>query len=314
MNAVSSNDDYLDLILKLNVNRSGDRRAPHKPLLLLVSIAKFLQGKTELDFKEVEAALNPLLSAYAPPVKGRHQPEVPYWHLRNDKSNSLKLWVIPGAEDFPLQKGEFPKIAALRSSSGHLDEGFARALTEDKAFLKATIDLLLSGHFPESLHDSIMAAIGLEPPEESFSSNTTSTGKLTRDPNFRIDVLRAYEHRCAVSGFRVALGGNYFGCEAAHVKWHAYDGPDTINNGFALSPTLHKLFDAGAWTLSDDRRVLVSAELTGTAATVGELRAFHGQSIRAPLSANDEIALEFIRWHRKPELGGVFRHPALPEA
>ena len=65
MNAVSSNDDYLDLVLKLNVNRSGDRRAPHKPLLLLVSIAKFLQGKTELDFKEVEAALNPLLLAYA---------------------------------------------------------------------------------------------------------------------------------------------------------------------------------------------------------------------------------------------------------
>ena len=65
MNALSSNDDYLDLILKLNVNRSGDRRAPHKPLLLLVSIAKFLQGKTGLDFKEVEAALNPLLLAYA---------------------------------------------------------------------------------------------------------------------------------------------------------------------------------------------------------------------------------------------------------
>ena len=65
MNAVSSNDDYLDLVLKLNVNRGGDRRAPHKPLLLMVSIAKFLQGKTELDFKEVEAALNPLLLAYA---------------------------------------------------------------------------------------------------------------------------------------------------------------------------------------------------------------------------------------------------------
>lgn len=30
-----------------------------------VSIAKFLQGKTELDFKDVEAALNPLLLAYA---------------------------------------------------------------------------------------------------------------------------------------------------------------------------------------------------------------------------------------------------------
>ena len=34
---------------------------------------------------DVEAALNPLLSAYAPPVDGRHQPELPYWHSWGEK-------------------------------------------------------------------------------------------------------------------------------------------------------------------------------------------------------------------------------------
>ena len=102
------------------------------------------------------------------------------------------------------------------------------------------------------------------------------------------------------------------GCEAAHVQWHAYEGPDSVENGFVLEPTLHKLFDAGAWPLTDDRRVLVSADLTGTDSTVERVRGLHGDPLRPPLPGEAEISVEYIRWHREPDLGGVFRHPALP--
>lgn len=37
---------YLGMIGKLNVYRQGDRRAPHKPLLLLLPIAELLRGLT----------------------------------------------------------------------------------------------------------------------------------------------------------------------------------------------------------------------------------------------------------------------------
>ena len=96
------------------------------------------------------------------------------------------------------------------------------------------------------------------------------------------------------------------------MRWHAYRGPDTVDNGFAVEPTIHKLFDAGAWTLTDDRRVLVSADLTGTEATVTRIRGLHGQVMRSPLSGEPEVSVEHIRWHRKSDLGGVFRRPALP--
>jgi predicted restriction endonuclease len=33
--------------------------------------------------------------------------------------------------------------------------------------------------------------------------------------------------------------------------------PSTVANGLALTPTLHKLFDHGAWSLDDSRRVIV---------------------------------------------------------
>ena len=133
-----------------------------------------------------------------------------------------------------------------------------------------------------------------------------------RDPRFREEVLRAYENRCAFSGFRAALGGTFLGCEAAHVQWHSHDGPDSVANGVALEPTLHKLFDVGAWSLTDDRRILVSAEFTGTETTVARVREHHGTPLRDPLPGLAPLEPEFIQWHREPDLGGVFRRPALP--
>jgi len=300
---------YLDQVRRLNVNHSGERRAPHKPLLLLIAIAKLLQNERELPFDEVESLLIPLLQSYAPPVRSRCQPELPYWHLRSDN-----LWEIPEAENFPRQAGGFPKMAALRSSAGHLEAGFAKALSADPELVQSTVTTLLEDHFPESLHADILAEVGLEIPGQTSVAERSSVAysRPRRDPQFRKTILRAYEHRCAVTGFRAALGGHFLGCEAAHVRWHAYSGPDTVNNGFAVEPTLHKLFDAGAWTLTDDRKVLVSADLTGTDTTVARIRSLHGEAIRPPIAGELEISVEYIQWHREPDQGGVFRHPALP--
>jgi putative restriction endonuclease len=303
---------YLERIHQLNVNRHGERRAPHKPLLLLMAIARLLRGERELPFKEVESTLKPLLMSYAPPVKARHQPELPYWHLRSDG-----LWDIPEADSLPLQAGGFPRMAALRASAGHLTSDFAAALLANPDLAQAAIRILLDDHFPESLHEDILASVGLEWPESTEVDGVADGDRVTysarrRDPKFRQEVLRAYEHRCAVTGFQIALGGSYFGCEAAHVQWHAYGGPDTVENGFAVEPTLHKLFDAGAWTLTDERRVLVSAELTGADETVQRIRSLHGEAMRAPLSGASAVSVEYIRWHREEELGGVFKYPALP--
>ena len=96
------------------------------------------------------------------------------------------------------------------------------------------------------------------------------------------------------------------------MRWHAYDGPDEIANGIALEPTLHKLFDAGAWSLTDDRRILVSKDFTGSDSAVERLRSYHGKPLRSPLPGESPVSVDYIRWHRETEKGGVFRAPALP--
>ena len=293
----------------LNVNRSGDRRAPHKPLLLLVAIANLLEGKSELAFNQVERLLRPLLNAYAPPVRSRHQPELPYWHLQTDK-----LWEVDGAAELQRQAGGFPRIPALRKSSGHIPPKFAKALLEDRHLRENVIHLILETHFPESLHEDILVAVGLESTQKSYCAEDLlpyGTARR-RDPRFRENVLRAYEQRCAITGFQAMLGGSCFGCEAAHVMWFACEGPDTLDNGLAMEPTLHKLFDAGAWSLTDDRRVVVSAEFAGSDEALLRLRSLHGRPIRQPLPGAPQVSIQYIQWHRDRNKGGVFREPALP--
>ncbi len=306
---MKNTDKYPSIIQNLHVNVQGTRRSPHKPLLLLVALSKLLKGRTQIPFNEVKADLLPLLEAFAPQVQSRHQPELPYWHLRTDE-----IWEVTSASDLPLQKGGFPRKAALKETSGKLKDGFIRKVQTDPHFVDTVISTLLESYFPESLHKDLLDAVDLSLNKMDNVDETIpryKTENKGRDPKFCGNVLRAYEHRCAVSGFRVALGGRYFGCEAAHVQWHAYQGPDIIQNGIALEPAIHKLFDAGVWTLTDDLRVLVSAELTGSNETVERLRSFHGKRLRKPLSGYPDVSVEYIHWHRDPEQGGVFRHPAL---
>lgn len=237
--------DFTSKVDSLRVYERGDRRAPHKPLLLLLALGRLQRGTPRLTpCVEVCRLLLPLLEAYAPPVKSRHLPELPYWHLQSDG-----LWEVTNAERLPLQRGGFPRMAALRETSGGLDAKWVESLQQDPRRIGELARRLLSRHFPESLHRGLLQAVGLDlatPSDSPDPHNVLARERPLRDPEFRRTVLRAYEHRCAVTGFRAALGGSYFGVEAAHVRWHSAAGPDEVSNGLVLNPLLHLLFDRGA--------------------------------------------------------------------
>jgi len=64
--------------------------------------------------------------------------------------------------------------------------------------------------------------------------------RVSRDANFRQQVLNAYGYRCAVTRMQLRL------VEAAHIlPVSAPSGIDNVRNGIALSPTYHRAFDFG---------------------------------------------------------------------
>lgn len=109
---------------------------------------------------------------------------------------------------------------------------------------------------------------------------------------FECDIEQAHED------VRLALGGSFFGLDAAHIMSHRYGGPGLVTNGLALTPTLHRLLDHGAWSLTDDRRIIVSADLVGADDAIENVRALHGKHLRGPVAEDARAAPEYIRGKR----------------
>ena len=295
-------ENFLARIREINVWKAKGKRAPNKPLLMLLALGRLHNGEPRLArYQEVEESLSNLLRRFGPPNTVIHV-EYPFGRLRNDG-----LWEIPNDTGLPLtSKGDLSDRKLLRERvEGGFPESVHRMLLADRELTARAAQLLLEGHFPESLHNDIRVAVGLR------KERVARDAPITRDPNFRSAVLRAYERRCAVCNYDIRLGDELLGLEAAHIKWHAAGGPDDVSNGLALCGFHHNAFDRGAWGLEpveNGFRILVSSEVHGQSPALGWLRDFHGEGLRHPL-LDPEIPLpDHVEWHKEQ----VFRQPALP--
>lgn len=161
---------------------------------------------------------------------------------------------------------------------------------------------MLAAHFPETLREDILAAVGLE-----VSDETESTTGRRREPNFRNAVLMAYGYRCAVCELDLRIGSITIGLEAAHVKWHQARGPDAVHNGVAVCGLHHKLFDLGAFHIGADRRILVSEQVHGSKG-FEEVLLHRGARAVEPVRKEHRVLADFVGWHFKQ----VFKREARP--
>lgn len=132
---------------------------------------------------------------------------------------------------------------------------------------------ILSQHFPPTVFGDILDSVGLEIQFEQAE-------RRKRDPAFRERILIAYEYRCAICGYDLRMGSQHVALEAAHIKWHVAGGPDLETNGLALCSMHHKLFDLGAFAVSDELSLHVSQRANGTTGLSEWLMFFHGRALR----------------------------------
>ena len=299
-------NEFLKALDRLSMWSSHGRRAPHKPLLLLLALGRVVRGRDRLArYQDWEKPLIGLLKRFGPPRKAHH-PEFPFGRLRNDGEG--RLWEIPKDDLLSTtSSGDLHRSALVeREAVGGFTEPLYDLLAVDHRLVHEAAEKLLDGHFPRSLHDDIRGAIGIPYRVADAPYSPDAAG---RDPAFRDQVLREYERRCAVCGFDVRIQEELLGLEAAHIKWHAAGGPDIVQNGLALCVIHHKALDRGAIGLeSRDQgfKVLISSEVHGQSEAVEWLRDFHDRPLRPPQSSGAEPGPEFVKWHTRE----VFREPA----
>ena len=306
--------DFLGRLSAIQPWKQHNQRAPHKPLLLLLALGRCSRGEERLvSFVEVETRFGELWGRFGPPRSGRAY--YPFGRLARTDG----LWDIPKRSILRSWNKVDLSPVELRDhdiEGGFPEEVFALLKSDPELLLEAA-QLILDGHFPISLHDEILEAVG-------FGSDSTVRGfpTLVREPaerrrmivfrrprrlRFRRQVLQAYDERCAICEFDLRMNDELLGLEAAHIQWHSHLGPDVASNGLALCLLHHRALDRGAVGLEakgDGFRVLVSSQVRWKSPAASQLVDFSGKPIRPPRDKRDRPHPSCVHWHTKQ----VFRN------
>jgi putative restriction endonuclease len=275
--------------------KRGGQRAPHKPLLLLLALGKIVRGEPRLiRFREVDQELGRLLREFGPSRKSVH-PEYPFWRLQHDE-----VWELPNAERFVPRTGhtDAKKSQLIRhDATAGFTQSIFDMLRKNTRLLGELVSEILEAHFPSSYHDELLQVVGLDAARIAVHK--------ARDPAFKHIVLEAYEYQCAICGYDAQLRSCPLGLDAAHIRWFAFGGPDTPDNGLALCAVHHRAFDRGAIGLTNALEIVVSAGVHGGDCIDNWFKAFNGARLRRPYSESMIPRRQHIAWHRRE----VFREP-----
>ena len=233
--------------------------------------------------------------------------QYPFQYLVHDG-----IWEIPRASELPSWGTDYLRLTDLRKHD--VEGGFpgevAELLESDPELALRAARLLLAGHFPISLHDEILEAVGLSydlwvpglpPVREPGKKQRMVVYRRPRRLIFRKEVLQAYDERCAICDFDLRINDELLGLEAAHIQWHSHNGPDNVFNGLALCLLHHRALDRGAVGLEakdTGYRVLISSQVRGSNSSESLLSEFSGQLIRPPRSRLHVPHPPYVDWHR----------------
>jgi putative restriction endonuclease len=297
---------------------SNNGGAPHKPILLLSVLQLAAQGNIHRGQVFITPELIALFrSNWNRLVTSRHDPLMaqPFFHMRSEGFWTL----VPKAGAIDLEG-----MAQFTKSLIRLDAAIEYAQLNDDLFaimqdMEGNLTLqhaILHRYFPEAplavspapygqldmftditnkiLHESPLvyrtamnALLAANDEEEVF----------LRGSLFKREVPRVYDHRCAISGMRIVATANIQMVDACHIMPFAESHDDTISNGIALSPSLHRAFDRGLISISSNHRVLVSDAFHEVAGDHG-IRRFAGRELLLPNDKTYWPGQVNLEWHR----------------
>lgn len=306
------------IILKRGVTKYGP--APHKPILLLAVIEAFDKG--EIINNRIEPSGELLVrfrNIWDQLVHTRHTPNfsLPFFHLKNEKG---KFWAL---KTFPGRKLPVTKSSSIKSYRALVECVAAAKLSEEfyiqimdpvqRDVLRQTI---LSTYFPnqelntgnEVTTQAIQKEI-LFDPSHNYARKVkriiTEKPKaeveeelVMRSMTFRKAVKQVYNQQCAVTGLKIDFSTTMSMVDACHITPFADTHDDTITNGIAMSPTIHRAFDRGMLAISDDYTILIHKNVRDYSPSNGLIE-YQNRSIFLPEDEKFYPSLSRLQEHRQ---------------
>jgi len=275
-------------ILGVKCWQRNDQRAPNKPIMMAYALSRYLNGHDQFFLYEesLHQDVHNLLKRFGP-QRSIYHPEYPFWRLKNDG-----FWTVNNDEECKSRKSNTdPAKSELYKygvTAGFDDDAFS-VLNGNTQLILELLELILTESFPESIVPDIAAQLGVE-------LNTRHL--IKRDPNFRKDVLRAYNYQCTVCGYDLRMDDVSVGLEAAHIKWKQFNGPCDVTNGLTLCAVHHKAFDKGAFSITEDYKIKLSDSLNGGEQAQRLFFNYENNQIVLPKKDKFLPNLGYLNWHQ----------------
>jgi putative restriction endonuclease len=278
-----------DVFSKILSLRRGNSKnlgiAPHKPVLLLAVIELFEEGKVDRNWIEPNADLLLIFrDIWDSVVDTEHTPNfsLPFYHLGNETSGIWSLVLFPG-HTIPLTKSK-----SIKSYRALIDSVIAAKLSDDlyttlldPVEREAVKYAIMQKYFPDiierdsvykkSYSKEIEKQILYDPHtnyvrrvkrrQKNLSKEELELEVAARSSTFKTQVLKQYQYQCAVTGLKVKLNNRVKLIDACHIQPFAEFANDSIKNGIALCPTMHRAFDSGMIAISDNYTVMVNSKV-----------------------------------------------------
>jgi len=302
--------------LKRDFKNAG---APHKPILLLSIIDLFEKGILSDNhiyiLPELVAAFK---SKWSKLVVTNHFPifALPFYHM-----SSEPFWtLIPniGCEKWIESKSSMRSLGnltiAVQFASFDNELSDILLVPEYRDILKIS---LLDKYFHETKsnygisdnNDLPTASILYESSEEykrklvelknKIDENAFQEEVFIRGGLFKREIPKIYCNTCAISGLRIDAIANVTMVDACHIVPFSKGYDDTLTNGIALCPNLHRAFDRGLISISDDYTVLINKNFVESRTSTYNLYQFESKGIILPNTIGMYPSLENIRKHRE---------------
>lgn len=324
---------YLDAFTKLKQDTASTGRhgfaAPHKPILVISLIQAFNKGLLSDEVVYLSPELVSYFTSnwtYFVPASGYH-PFIaqPFYHLSGEKRKWWHLKPNPGCETWIENAGSMKSFRNLTSAVAYaeIDTDLVTYLCDPQSrdlLFYAVVDKYFphrAGTHVSQLGDSfeqLSRDIIEKSPEEYRAEVERERAEAAADPKFK-DLFEQkvyarggafkkgipyhYGQTCCISGVKISATFNMSMIDACHVKDWAKSYDDTITNGIALCPNLHRAFDRGMISVDDNYQVIVSSRFTESVNAMYRFKELGGAPLLLPLESRFHPLLENFAWHRK---------------